>query len=136
MMRFATENVDAITAAAKASIKHHETNSGPLYTDGSVDFPPTAEQTLDPAPCGWALDDVNSVADVLELHGIEWEQRRIPGGREITLVPARQQARAVAMAALDPDSPERLDTNVLRMDDSGWCARGKPGKPGKPGKRP
>jgi hypothetical protein len=127
-MRFATENVDAITAASEASIKRHESNPSPLYTDGSVDFPPTAEQTLDPTPCGWILDDVDSVADVLDVHGIAWEQRRIPGGQLVNLVPARQEARGVAVAALDPASPERLEVSALRVDDTGWCRRGKPNK--------
>lgn len=126
---FLTENVDRVTAVSEASAKAADSNRGPVYTDGSVHTPPTPEQTLDPPPCGWALTEPDGagVADVLETHGIEWVNRRLPGhGRDMmTFVPAAQRARPVAVAALDAESPYRIeqlaDVTTIRVANRGVC---------------
>ncbi|WP_166349898.1 M14 family zinc carboxypeptidase [Phytoactinopolyspora limicola] len=131
-MDFLTDNVDRVSAATAESVAVAEANQGPMYTDGDLLNPPGPEQTLDPPVCGWIIPERNGggVGDVLDHHGIEWKNRPVRGGQLVTFVPAAQWARPVAIVALDPDSPYRLDgITTERLPDSGWCRRGRPFTP-------
>jgi hypothetical protein len=127
-MREITTDVDRVTAATAASVAAARANDTPLFTRGSAAQPPGPGDTVDPPPCGWivAADEHVGLFGLLESHGIEWETRRMPGGNQVTFVPAAQRARSFAFAILDGATIFHLDgIGSTRVDDTGWCRRGR-----------
>lgn len=115
--RWMAENVERVTTATNASEEAAKTNNGPLYSEGSVDFPPKSDEIIDPSPRGWLISDADSrTIDILDLHGIKWEEQSKE--EDVLFVPAAQLARPLAFIALDEASPDQLSSiNSIRLSE-------------------
>jgi hypothetical protein len=77
MLRFLTERgADAARVTSEAAARkaaEGAARSAPVFFGGADNQPPTAEQTVNPPPCGYRLTEaqVASLGPRLDLHGIE-----------------------------------------------------------------
>lgn len=92
-----TEIMDAVSDARATAGR-----TAPLHIGGSDDTPPTAAEVIDPAPCGWRLDD--DPAPRFDRFIAHWpvEHTTSDGGR---FVPLDQEAAPVLPYVLQPGSP-------------------------------
>lgn len=122
------EAMAASDASRTAKAAEGRDRSAPLYVggqrqDSTIDGsgpPPTAEETIDPPPCGYLLtpEQHDEVAEAFELHGIT----TVPGPDGSVEVPLAQVAEPVIGLLLD----ERAVRNAFTGTDTTWAGEGVP----------
>ena len=112
------EETSRVTAAAARGKAHEGAfQTAPVYFDGADNQEPSAENTVNPPPCGYRLTDeqVAKLGPRLDLHGIRWS--RVDIG---PFVPLSQAAEPIIPLLLDA----RGSRNVVEAAPLGsGCAK-------------